>query len=42
MDRTVISWTPENWATVLLMVLVGFGVLAVVARFAYKIKGGDK
>jgi len=36
MERTVISWTPENWLTVILMVVVGFSVLGVLARVVHK------
>lgn len=39
MDRTIISWTPENWLTVILMVAVGGFLVGVVARVAHKVTG---
>lgn len=36
MERTIISWTPENWFTVLLMVAIGFAAYAALARVAHK------
>jgi hypothetical protein len=38
MERNVISWTPENWLTVLLMVWLGGLIIAVGARVVYKAK----
>ena len=35
MDRTVISWTFENWITVVLMVFVGGLIYGVLTRAAY-------
>lgn len=40
MERNVISWTPENWLTVLLMVWLGGLVLAVAARTIHRVKEG--
>jgi len=39
MERTVISWTPENWITILLMVVVGYSAIALVARGVRKVSG---
>jgi hypothetical protein len=30
MNETVISWTPQNWFTVLLMVLLGSAIIGAV------------
>jgi hypothetical protein len=30
MDETILSWTPENMVTVLLMAVIGFAVLRVI------------
>lgn len=31
-EQTILSWTPANWITVLLMVVLGFAVLGMVAK----------
>ena len=31
-DETIISWTPANWITVLLMVALGFTILGAIAK----------
>jgi hypothetical protein len=31
-NESVISWTPANWITVVLMVAIGFTVIGVVTR----------
>ena len=31
-SETIISWTPANWITVLLMVALGFTILGAVAK----------
>jgi hypothetical protein len=31
MNETVISWTPQNWITVLLMVILGSVIIGAVA-----------
>jgi hypothetical protein len=41
MDRTVISWTFENWITVVLMVFLGGLVYGLVARAAYSMAPRD-
>jgi hypothetical protein len=41
MERTVISWTPENWLTVILMVTLGWWAIACAARLVHKAKGGS-
>lgn len=40
MERTVISWTPENWITVLLMVFIGFAAYGMIARVAHRATAG--
>jgi hypothetical protein len=37
MEETVLTWTVPNWATVLLMVLLGFAILAGIGKVAKKI-----
>lgn len=34
MDDVVITWSFENWLTVLLMVAIGFAILAIIAQLA--------
>lgn len=31
-EESIISWTPANWITVLLMVALGFTILGTVAK----------
>lgn len=31
--ETIISWTPANWITVLLMTFLGFAILGLGAKF---------
>lgn len=31
-EETIISWTPANWITVVIMVALGFTILGAVAR----------
>lgn len=31
-EETIISWTPANWITVVIMVALGFALLGMVAR----------
>jgi hypothetical protein len=31
-EAAIISWTPSNWITILLMVAIGFFVVASVAK----------
>jgi hypothetical protein len=38
-DETIISWTPANWITVLLMVALGFTILGLVAKVIQQRKG---
>lgn len=38
-EPTIISWTPANWITVVLMVALGFVILGAVARIAQGRKG---
>lgn len=39
-ESTIISWTPANWITVVLMVALGFVILGAVARVAQGRKNG--
>ncbi len=32
MNESVISWTPANWITVVLMVAIGFTAIGMVTR----------
>jgi hypothetical protein len=32
-DETIITWNATNWVTVVVMVAIGFTVLAVAAQF---------
>lgn len=32
MDETIISWTPANWITIIIMVALGFTILGAAAR----------
>jgi hypothetical protein len=38
-QETVISWTPANWITVVLMVALGFTILGAIARIYQQRKG---
>lgn len=38
-DETLLSWTPANWITVVLMVTLGFAIVGAVARIL-KIRNG--
>lgn len=31
-DETLLSWTPANWITVVLMVVLGFAIVGAAAR----------
>lgn len=31
-EETILSWTPANWVTVLIMVVLGFALLGMVAK----------
>jgi len=31
-EETILSWTPANWITVILMVVLGFAVIGMVAK----------
>lgn len=41
MEKTVISFSVENWVTVLSMGAVGFIVIAVAVRLLHKFKPRD-
>lgn len=32
MNESVISWTPANWITIVLMVAIGFTIIGVVTK----------
>lgn len=38
MDRTVITWSAENWITVTLMAAVGFVALSLVAQGVHALR----
>lgn len=38
-EETILSWTPANWITVLIMVILGFAILGMVARI-WQLKTG--
>jgi hypothetical protein len=39
-EETIISWTPANWITVILMVALGFVIIGAGARiYQQKISG---
>lgn len=38
-QETLITWTPANWITVVLMVAVGFFVIGAVARIVQQRRG---
>ena len=39
-EETIISWTPANWITVILMVALGFTILAFAVKL-YKQRQGS-
>ena len=41
MDRVFISWTIENWITVLLMAGLGYLAFTAVAQFLPRLGGGQ-
>ena len=32
MDETLLTWTPANWITVMLMVILGFAIIGAAVR----------
>lgn len=38
-DDVILSWTPANWITVIIMVVLGFAVLGMVAKIWQQKKG---
>jgi hypothetical protein len=38
-DSNIISWTPANWITVVLMVAIGFAILGAATRIYQQKKG---
>lgn len=41
MDETIITWNATNWITVVVMVALGFLVLAVIAQLFHNWRGGN-
>lgn len=41
MNETVISWTPQNWITVFLMVFLGSVIIGAVAAAVSKVRNSD-
>ena len=39
-EETIISWTPANWITVIIMVALGFTILGAVARMVQQRNAG--
>lgn len=39
-DDIILSWTPTNWITVVLMVLIGFTILSLAAQVIRKARKG--
>jgi hypothetical protein len=37
-NETIISWTPANWITIVLMAALGFFILGMVARIVQQRK----
>jgi hypothetical protein len=40
-QETIISWTPANWITVLLMVALGFTILGFIAKIIQQRKAAS-
>ncbi len=38
-EDTLLTWTPANWITVLLMVILGFAVIGMVAKLWQRKQG---
>lgn len=38
-DETILSWTPANWITVVIMVVLGFAVIGMVAKLWQRKQG---
>jgi len=38
-EETILSWTPANWITVLLMVVLGFAVLGMISKLVMRKQG---
>jgi hypothetical protein len=41
MEESIISWTPANWITVLIMVALGFTILGAVAKIYQQRQGSS-
>lgn len=39
MEQTIITWNMTNWITILMMVVLGFVILATIPQVWMKIKG---
>lgn len=40
-EETIISWTPANWITVIIMVALGFTILAFAMKIYQQRKAGS-
>ncbi len=38
-EETIISWSPANWITIVLMVAIGFAILGAAVRIYQQRKG---
>lgn len=41
-QESIISWTPTNWITVLLMVALGFAIVGFVTKLVKQRQGGSQ
>lgn len=41
MNETVISWTPQNWITIFLMVFLGSVIVGAVAATVHKMRAAS-
>lgn len=42
MNETILSWNATNWITVIIMVTLGFTILAVLAQVFHSSKSGGE
>lgn len=40
-SETILTWNVTNWITVVIMVAVGFSILALIAQFYHSNKSGS-
>jgi hypothetical protein len=38
-EDTILSWTPANWITVIIMVVLGFAILGMITKIWQQKKG---